>query len=511
MLFNSHVFLFVFLPLALAGYYVSAHLLGPQACKLWLCGASLVFYSWWHPLFVLLLMASIGFSYGISRLLTGDEDRERTETLVLTVGIVLHLSLLFYYKYLFPLLGFLHEIGWVAHDEGSVLLPIGISFFTFTQIGYLLDCRQGQISDRSFINYFLFVTFFPHLIAGPILHHREIMPQFARAETYRFRSDHMAIGLTVFSLGLAKKVLLADSIAPWVDDGFDHLQQMQLWQAWSVALGYSMQLYFDFSGYSDMAIGLGILFAIRLPLNFNSPYQARSIIDFWQRWHMTLTRYLTLLLYNPLAFWVARRRLRAGLPLGRQAAVSARGFLSLIAFPTFTTVLIAGIWHGAGLTYLVYGALHGCYLTVNHVWRTFRGVPAESTPAGGMGAWATLWRVSLTYSAVLLAQTVFRAPSLRDAAQLLSDMLGFRGIGRLAASTAAHSGFVLGLAVLAFAAPNIYRFLGKQSPALTAVAPLPWSAFHWRPTWQTATLIGALLGAAIVLCERETAFLYFQF
>ncbi|MEJ1964031.1 MAG: MBOAT family O-acyltransferase [Gammaproteobacteria bacterium] len=224
MLFNSDIFLFAFLPLAVLGYYLLAHRQGVWSAKVWLCAASFVFYGWWNPAFLLLLTGSIAFNYLVSQQLTGTEERSGRQNVILTFGVVANLLLLFYYKYLFPLLGFLHHAGVTEADYGSVILPIGISFFTFTQIGYLVDCRQGLVRERGLLNYVLFVTFFPHLIAGPILHHKEIMPQFANEASYRFRADNLSIGLTVFALGLVKKVMLADSIAPWAEAGFDHPQ-----------------------------------------------------------------------------------------------------------------------------------------------------------------------------------------------------------------------------------------------------------------------------------------------
>jgi alginate O-acetyltransferase complex protein AlgI len=241
MLFNSYIFLFAFLPVALAGYYAVARLRGPRACKLWLCASSLAFYGWWNPALVILLGGSIAFNYLLSRYLVGAQKASPHQGKILFVAVATNLSVLFYYKYLFPLLYFFHAHGWANFDVRSVILPIGISFYTFTQIGYLVDCRQGMVRERNLLDYTLFVSFFPHLIAGPILHHREIMPQFANDATFRLRADNIGVGLTLFTVGLAKKVLLADSIAPWVDAGFADLQHITLVNAWSVAVGYSMQ------------------------------------------------------------------------------------------------------------------------------------------------------------------------------------------------------------------------------------------------------------------------------
>ena len=547
MLFNSYIFQFGFLPIVLGGYYGFAHLIGARAAKIWLCIASLVFYGWWNPAFVLLLATSVAFNYLVSGHLVGEEaGGSAHQGKILFAGVAANLLLLFYYKYLFVLLGFFHESGWLQLDAGSVILPLGISFFTFTQIGYLVDCREGLVRERGLVNYVLFATFFPHLIAGPILHHREIMPQFASDAAYRFRVENLAVGLTLFACGLAKKAILADSIAPWADVGFAHVQHLSLLESWSVALGYSMQLYFDFSGYSDMAIGLGIMFSIKMPLNFNSPYKSMCIIDFWQRWHMTLTRYLTLLLYNPIALRVAHYRQRVGLALNRKAAATVFGFASMIALPTFATMFLAGVWHGAGLQFIAYGLLHGLYLTVNHAWRVFRRPFVIPTSLRAMTLYSVAWRVVLTYCAVLIAQIFFRASSASDAIELLSGMVGSHGTGLpltvaavgghylgplqgwllnqgvvslglaetykvITASLLQNSKLVLLLGVLAFGFPNVYQLLNDWSPALTKVKPTRWRFVTWRPTPIFAVATGVLLAVAVLYCERATRFLYFQF
>jgi alginate O-acetyltransferase complex protein AlgI len=514
MLFNSYLFLYGFLPLVLIGYYGAAHWFGgARTAKIWLCAASFVFYGSWNPALVFLLLGSIGFNYFASRFLVGEEHPgSRHQGRILFLAVAVNLLVLFYYKYLFPLIGFFHRHGWTEINPGSVILPIGISFFTFTQIGYLVDCRQGQVRDRGFLDYMLFVTFFPHLIAGPILHHREIMPQFASDATYRLRADNIGVGLTLFAVGLAKKVLLADSIAPWVDLGFADLHGIAIINAWSVAAAYSMQLYFDFSGYSDMAIGLGIMFAIRLPLNFDSPYRALSIIDFWQRWHMTLTRYVTLLVYNPLSLRIARYRQRRGLPQGRRAAATLTGFANTIAIPTFATTLLVGIWHGAGMQFVVYGALHGVYLSVNHAWRIVYKPFAVPAILKASAVYSILWRVTLTYTSVLMAMILFRAQNLSDAMALAKGMFGFHGAGLpLSATVASHMGYVLVLGVVAFGFPNIYQMLNHWSPALTRVKPIRARFLAWRPTPLHAAGFGVLLAVAALYSQRAVRFLYFQF
>ena len=507
MLFNSFIFLTLFLPPALAGYYLLGRRM-PRAAAAWLCGASIVFYGWWNPAFVGLLAASIVFNYAMSCAIVAAPAQSARRRWLLGLAITADLALLVRYKYLATLLGALvHAIGiapadWLAQGMHDVILPLGVSFFTFTQIGYLLDCNAGIVKERDALGYVQFVTFFPHLIAGPILHHKEMMTQFAQPATYRLRAENLSIGAFVFTIGLAKKVLFADTIAPFADAGFAAPHELQWLAAWGTCLAYALQLYFDFSGYSDMAVGLAKMFGVRFPLNFNSPFKAASIIDFWQRWHMTLTRYLTAYLYYPLAMRINRSRALRGLPIGRLAQRSTSGFLATVALPTFYTMALAGIWHGAGLQYLIYGLLHASYLTVNHAYRAWRAVaapaagpattaargaataaapgpatavargaataaarggaaaasgksagvaaPAASTVGIGIGIGISIGararhagNVLLTFVAAMVAFAFFRAHGVADALALLQGMAGLRGIEALdwPAWGAANMGF----------------------------------------------------------------------
>lgn len=308
-----------------------------------------MFYGWWNPQFVLLLIGSIAFNYLVSLLILGCTGRNKLQLLVTTAGVAADLALLFHYKYFVTLVNFAQDWGLAGTRLDDIILPLGISFFTFTQIGYLLDCRAGIVKERSLLSYVLFVTFFPHLIAGPILHHKEMMPQFAKPDNYRFRAENLSVGGMLFVIGLAKKVLLADPIAPYADAGFAEPGALGFWAAWGTGIAYALQLYFDFSGYSDMALGLAKMFGIRFPLNFNSPYKASSIIEFWARWHMTLTRYLTAYLYYPVAMAVSEWRGKRGLPVGTQGAATPGGFAAAIILPTtFTMALPAS---GMALAY----------------------------------------------------------------------------------------------------------------------------------------------------------------
>jgi len=547
MLFNSYIFLFCFLPVAILGYYLLAHFAGPKAAKIWLAIASLVFYGWWKVGFIQILLTSIAFNYALSLLILGTEQKPARQRVLLTVGIVANISLLVYYKYLFVMLDFFHAHGWLSPDFVQVLLPLGISFFTFTQIGFLVDCQQGVVQERNLLNYVLFVTFFPHLIAGPILHHREIMPQFADDATYRLNARLVATGLTLFAFGLVKKVVLADSMAPWVDAGFSHPGELGILSAWSTAVGFVFQIYFDFSGYSDMAIGLGAMFGVRLPLNFNSPYKSMSIIDFWQRWHMTLTRYLTLLIFNPIFLRVIRRRMAQGLVASHKASESLGGFLSLVAFPTGAAMFIAGIWHGAGMQYVVFGSLHAAYLIINHAWRIF----GPKLPAGQVSishrVLGHLWRTTLTFLSVVLADVFFRASSVGDAVKILGGAFGSRGsdlplsvgVFRLmehqplrnflyrhglivfsptrqlwetvTVPLLRNTALIIGLAMIAWGTPNSVQILGEWSPALQEIRRTDWKCVEWRPNLAWATGMAALLAYVLTQLDQSGRFLYFQF
>jgi alginate O-acetyltransferase complex protein AlgI len=342
MLFSSFAFIFAFLPLSLAGYAVAARL-GPRAGAFWLVSSSLAFYAYWKITFLPLLLISIAFNYGISRLIATTADRPRLQSGLLFAGIAGDLLALVYYKYLAALVGFLHSQGLVSGTLSDIILPLGISFFTFTQIGYLVDVKQGIAKSRDLLSYVLFVTFFPHLIAGPILHNREIMPQFADPKTYRLSGENMIVGLTIFAIGLTKKTLLADPFSTGVAAAFAHADTAGITDAWYAVAAYSLQLYFDFSGYSDMAIGLARMFNVRFPLNFNSPYKATTVIDYWQRFHMTLTRFITMYIFNPMALAVTRRRSAKGQDVSRRAASTPWGFSTLVLMPTMVTMTESGM------------------------------------------------------------------------------------------------------------------------------------------------------------------------
>ena len=521
MLFNSYVFLLAFLPLALVSYFVCARI-SHRLAAFSLVLSSFVFYGWWNVAFVPLLALSIAFNFTTSRLIGSVEGRPRLQNWLLAFGIAANIGALIYFKYLAASVRFIDTLGFASWSIPDIVLPLGISFFTFTQIGYLVDCRQGVATERSLLSYVLFVTFFPHLIAGPILHNREMMPQFADRRTFRFDPTNFAVGGALFTIGLLKKGLLADPTSSVVGAGFSHAADLPLLVAWNVALCYSLQLYFDFSGYSDMAIGLARMFNVRFPLNFNSPYKAASVIEYWQRWHMTLTRYLTLYLYNPVALAITRRRSSRGLGITRAASRTAGGFASMVVAPTVFTMALAGVWHGAGLQFLVFGLLHALYLCVNHVGRTFFPRPQGSV----VGPARHAANVLATYLAVLVAVIFFRAPGVGSAVDLLVGMLGFHGVlaplpgHALPLEVGAYWShredalaivWLVTLYAIVWIAPNSQQILSHYEPALGHVAaPSPrWPTFRLTARWGIALGLGACLG--LLSIGGTTEFLYFQF
>jgi D-alanyl-lipoteichoic acid acyltransferase DltB (MBOAT superfamily) len=531
-LFNSVTFLFGFLPVALGGYFAVTRL-GPAQAAGWLVGASLVFYGWFEPAFVPLLVASMAGNYAIGRLLQATRDRPALQGWVLRAGVAANIAALVYYKYLAWLIGLAGASGLFNVQTPSIVLPIGISFFTFTQLGYLMDMHAGSAEDRGPLAYAVFVTFFPHLIAGPILHHRDIMPQFAEPAAARVSPMNLALGLSLFLIGLLKKTLLADTTAAGVAEAFDAPEALTLFEAWRAVLRYSLQLYFDFSGYSDMAIGLARMFNVRFPLNFNSPYKARSVIDYWQRWHMTLTRFLTQYVYSPLLLAVMRWRSARGLGVNRAAQIRPGGFATMVALPVFATIGLAGLWHGSGAQFLVFGLLHAACLTVNRAWRLWRGRRPEPGMAG------IVWRVGLTYLCVLVGAVFFRSPSVAAALSMLAGMTGLHGVGPAVlvlgsmsaylpawlfsygvVATADHHSVIQALRGLlrmtvlygiVWGLPNTQQIFVRFAPALDEVEAASPAWLRWRPNLPWALAFGCLATLALLSLGGTGEFLYFQF
>jgi alginate O-acetyltransferase complex protein AlgI len=515
MIFSSNAFLLAFLPVALIGYQILGRF-GRVAMFSWLSLISLFFYGYWNPKYLLVLVGSILLNFAASKMIAR-AGGDRAKMVWLISSIVANLFLLFWFKYLFPLLGFFHGVGWLGRNYGGILLPLGISFFTFTQIAYLIDLSQEMAEPQDLLSYVLFVTFFPHLIAGPIIHHSEMMPQFTAQRHRGLRADDLAVGTTWFLMGLGKKVLVADTFGPVADAVYANPAAFGAEATWVGVLCYAVQLYFDFSGYSDMALGLARMFSLTFPVNFNSPYKATSIIDFWQRFHMTLTRYLNLYLYSPIALAMTRRRMRTGQKVSRKAQRTLAGFVQMIGFPILTTMFLAGIWHGAGLQFMIFGALHGMYLAMNHAWRTF--VPEDSwaqrllpVPVG----------VALTFLGVVVGDIFFRAESSRSAVHMLGSMLGRHAGAGLSAfadlptpsrlgSERVHAWVLLAVIfAVIWALPNTQEILGQVEED-ERMPSLGRGWLRWRPNAVWA--VGTICMTAVILTKlyASRSFLYFQF
>ena len=518
MLFNSLPFVFGFLPIVLMGFFVLGRR-SPVGAAAWLTLASLFFYGWWNPAYVALLMGSMIFNYrlGVSIVRARSASALPRARGLMIAAIAVDLLLLGYYKYANFFVDNLNAPLGTQVSLGAIILPLGISFFTFTQIAFLADAYQGKAREYSFVHYSLFVTYFPHLIAGPILHHAEMMPQFAQRETYRPVYDKMAAGVTLFVLGLAKKVLIADEVGGYVAPFFDAARSglpLSFLEAWCGALAYTFQLYFDFSGYSDMAVGLSLMFGVRLPINFHSPYKAVNIIDFWRRWHMTLSRFLRDYLY---------------VPLGGNRKGRVRRYINLLI-----TMLLGGLWHGAGWTFVLWGLLHGLYLCVNHGWRALRvalGHDLRRSTAVGRSL-----SCAITFAAVVAGWVVFRADSMPTATVMLRGMAGLNGfalpdywlarwgdVGNwLAVQGVAFSdtrglvrsgliNWIIVLLAVVWFAPNTQQIMRRAQPALGIPPNDNAGWLCWRPAAWLAVPFATLAVLIVVNLHKKSEFLYFQF
>ncbi len=492
MLFNSYEFVFLYLPIVLLGFFRIARARTDLAA-LWLALASLFFYGWWNPAFVALLVASIVGNFGAGRLIARAPPRRKRHLLLAAIGA--DLVLLGVFKYANFFIGIANDVG-ASILPLDIVLPMGISFFTFTQIAFLVDVYQGVAHEFDFVRYLLFVTWFPHLIAGPVIHHKQVMPQFAEPQTYRPNLESLSVGLTLFSLGLFKKVVIADQLAPYANAVFHSAAtggHPMLLGAWIGALAYALQLYFDFSGYSDMAIGLSRMFNVRLPLNFDSPYKSANIIDFWRRWHMTLSAFLRSYLY---------------IPLGGNRKGRVRRHLNLLA-----TMLLGGLWHGAGWNFLFWGGLHGVYLVINHAWQSL--TRSHGVRAGRLARYGA---VAVTFLAVVVAWVPFRAASLPATATIWQGMAGLNGISlRLAdlypglpLSPQHAIWWVLAGLGIVFLLPNSQQCLARYAPAFEPVAAAP-AAWRWQPSRSMGVLTGLVFAVAVLLFKKNSPFLYFQF
>lgn len=485
MLFNSFVFLFQFLPVVLAGCWLLAAWKS-SAAKIWLIFSSLFFYSWWHAshVFVILSVMLFTFAVGQGMLRTSHPGWRKV---LLVAGLAVDLAVLGYFKYFNFFVGSLNAWVGTSFRLDPILLPLAISFFTFQKVAFLMDVYQGKIRRSPFADYCLFVTFFPQLIAGPIVHYRELAPQFLQKNALRIRLSNFSVGFSMFVMGLFKKVLVADSLAPIANVLFQQAADGRvptMADAWVGALAYALQLYFDFSGYSDMAIGLARMFGIQLPQNFHSPYKSASIVEFWRRWHITLSNFLRDYVY---------------IPLGGNRCGKMRVFSNLVV-----TMFIGGLWHGAGWTFVLWGLLHGAFLAVNHAWQK---MPASKWGRGWLKgpAWV------LTFVCVLVAWVFFRATSIADAGRVLTGMFHAKKTA-LKLFESGDAALVVGVLLAALVLPNTQQIFGAFRPALGWVRErCGRSAWMWRPGLGWAFFLAVMLAFCICCMMRPSQFLYFQF
>jgi alginate O-acetyltransferase complex protein AlgI len=526
MIFSSVEFLFGFLPLTVVVFFGLAHFGQRQLAKVFITVASLVFYGWWNVAYLWLLLASIGFNYVIGHYLykmaaiageleivppsteAAPQGATPKRQWLLWFGLMVNLVALGYCKYTNFFITTANSLLQANLPVQAIVLPLAISFFTFTQIAYIVDAYKLKTKPYSFLNYALFITFFPHLIAGPIIHHHELIPQFESKSIYRLNLRHLAIGLTFFGLGLAKKVIFADYAAGYANTIFyqaDHQAVIPLVDAWIGAIAYTVQLYFDFSGYSDMAIGAAKIFGIDFPANFNSPYKAISIVDFWRRWHITLSNFLRDYLY---------------IPLGGSRHGVWRRHLNLII-----TMLLGGLWHGAGWPFVIWGGMHGVFLVMNHQWNAWQKQLGYNF--GDRFPWSKVVAAGVTFVAVVVAWVFFRAETLPGAFRIINGILGRSGLG----SVNWHGGQLLlllavlaGLLGIARFAPNTQELIEQQQwrplnqrfqslQQRLAIVTIIQKVLPQSPSYLFGMVLGILffISSKIFLSASSNEFLYFNF
>ncbi|NJB68433.1 D-alanyl-lipoteichoic acid acyltransferase DltB (MBOAT superfamily) [Desulfobaculum xiamenense] len=467
MLFNSYIYIFCFLPLAVVGYFLACRV-GHRLGVAWLAASSVAFYGWWNPAYVPLLAVSVIVNHTAGRALSRRALAARDNRWPLTCAVAFNLLLLGVFKYADFATENLNRLLSLTLPEPGIVLPLAISFFTFQQVRYVAECARGTVREDDFTEYCLFVTFFPQLIAGPIVDHREMMPQFADPAGARPNWRNVAAGAQLFAVGLFKKAAVADTFAAWATLGFDHTPSPTMAEAWAAALSYTFQLYFDFSGYTDMATGSALMLNIRLPANFDSPYRALDIRDFWRRWHITLSRFLREYLYFPLG--------------------GSRGGEVRAARNVMITFLLGGLWHGAGWTFVAWGGLHGLGVVAHRMWER----------AGLRLPRALGWGVTFIF--VCVCWVLFRAHSLADAWRIVTAMFSgpWTGLAPSVCRTDTGAEFVW----LAIAAALGGCLLLPSSTRIPET---------YRPTAAALAIFATVWTVAFVNLSGYSEFIYFRF
>lgn len=472
MLFNSYEFIFLFLPITFFVYFYLNTKRLIEASKAFLVFSSLFFYSWWNIIYLPLILGSVLFNYIIGVSLSKRSDHTQIiKKQLLAFGIIFNIFLLGYFKYADF---FIHNVNYISNTNFPTLglvLPLAISFFTFQQITYLVDSYKKETKEHDFLNYAVFVTFFPQLIAGPIVHHKEMMPQFANVRNKVKNYKNIVLGIFIFSIGLFKKVVIADTFALWATHGFDVANTLNIFEAWATSLSYTFQLYFDFSGYTDMAIGAALLFNIKLPINFNSPYKALNIQDFWKRWHITLSRFLRDYVY---------------IPLGGNRKGKYRVYSNLLV-----TFLIGGLWHGAGWTFIFWGFLHGVAMAVHRAWKELNFTVNKYL------AWF------VTFNFLNASWVFFRAKEWEDAIKVLKGMSGMNEINNISSLISfggiAKETFLVMVIITMF---SVYTFFAKNSNEML---------LNFKYRQKDLVFSVALTVIAILQFSEVSTFLYYNF
>jgi len=481
MIFSSYEFIFIFLPITFCLYfYLNKNKLTKLATGS-LAFASLFFYSWWNIIYLPLILGSVAMNYFISHLILMSKLPKKP---LMILGVLFNLSLLGFFKYSSFFLQNINLVFNTSYSFFNLILPLAISFFTFQQIAFLADSFKGYVTKPTFLNYLVFVTFFPQLIAGPIVHHKEMMPQFIEKINKSISYKNIYLGVFIFSIGLFKKVVIADTFSIWALNGFDVMEQLSLVEAWVTSLSFTFQLYFDFSGYTDMAIGSALLFNIKLPLNFNSPYKSQNIREFWKRWHITLSRFLRDYIY---------------IPMGGNRKGSFKMYSNL-----FTTFLIGGLWHGAGWTFILWGAMHAFAIILHRIWSN-TGIKLNN-----FIAWF------LTFNFINLSWVFFRAEQWEDAVKIIKGMFGLSGVvlpisfqniyllkqnkiifGEVFANFNSDTEVILWIAVAFFAC----LFFKNSNQIL----------FNYKPSGKTLFLIVFIFAISLMHLDKNVEFIYFNF
>ncbi len=505
MLFNSYPYIPFLLFSLLAFVFLEKRF--PGARRGFLLLISYFFYAWWRADFLLLLIGSTAVNYIIGTELTARKEQAKSTRPLLVIGLAFNLGLLGLFKYAGMLVGTANFLFGAQLPIPAFFLPLAISFFTFEQISYLVDAASGMARRYSPLDYALFVAYFPHLIAGPIIRHNDLIPQFHAGRTDDARAADIATGATLFSIGLAKKTLIADTLAPYADIVFAAANHGAVGgsDAWLGTLFFVFQVYFDFSAYSDMALGTSVMFGIRLPVNFNSPYKAASIVEFWRRWHVTLQKFILDYLYTPMAVSMTRKSLGWGLG-------SWSGFLYAGAVPLLFVFMLIGLWHGAGWNFAVFGLMHGLYISINEAWRLWRK-KRKLPPFDGRAM--HIASIALTFFAVVIADVVFRAGSLDAVMHVYAAMLGFSSAANLISFSPLAVAALITLTLLVWFAPNSMEITWKMRPALepapSAIPVRDIGRWAWLPSRKSAVAFGLLSIAGLLALSNLSPFIYFQF